>query len=62
MKEGCGSKDYMNEKKTEEVRLMFKKIIRVGLLPFAGNFSNDKKDLQKQTGCAGVDWRKTNHI
>ena len=61
MKEGCGSKDYMNEKKTEEVRLMFKSI-RVGLLPFAGNFSNDKKDLQKQTGCAGVDWRKTNHI
>ena len=61
MKEGWGSKDYMNEKKTEEVRLMFKSI-RVALLPFAGNFSNDKKDLQKQTVCAGVDWRNKNHI
>ena len=41
MKENYGKKEYMNEKKIEEVRLMFKS--RVGLLPFAGNFSHDKR-------------------
>ena len=41
MQEDYGKKEYMNEKKIEEVRLMFK--TRVGLLPFAGNFSHDKR-------------------
>ena len=41
LKESYGKKEYMNEKKIEEVRLMFKS--RVGLLPFAGNFSHDKR-------------------
>ena len=40
MQDDYGKKEYMNEKKIEEVRLMFK--TRVGLLPFAGNFSHDK--------------------
>ena len=41
MKEGYGKKENMNEKKIKEVRLMFKS--RVGILPFAGNFSHDKR-------------------
>ena len=41
MKENYGKKEYINEKKIEEVRLMFKS--RVGLLAFAGNFSHDKR-------------------
>ena len=41
MKEDYGKKEYLNDRKIEEVRQMFKS--RVGLLPFAGNFSHDKK-------------------
>ena len=41
MKEDYGKKEYLNDKKIEDVRQMFK--TRVGLLPFAGNFSHDKR-------------------
>jgi hypothetical protein len=41
MKEKYGRKNYMTEKKIEDVRFIFKS--RVGLLPFAGNFTHDKK-------------------
>ena len=44
MKEDYGRKEYMNEMEIEDVRFMFKG--RVGLLPFAGNYENDKKFLR----------------
>ena len=41
MKEDYGKKEYLNDRKIEDVRQMFK--TRVGLLPFVGNFSHDKR-------------------
>ena len=41
LKEGYGKKEYLNEKKIEDVRIMFKS--RIGLMPFAGNYSHDKR-------------------
>ena len=49
MKEDYGKKEYMNEKKIEEVRQIFK--TRVGLLPFAGNFSHDKRFAKSNWLC-----------
>ena len=49
MKEDYGKKEYMNEKKIEEVRMIFK--TRVGLLPFAGNFSHDKRFAKSNWLC-----------
>ena len=43
MKEDYGQKEYINKMKIEDVRFMFKG--RVGLLPFAGNYMNERRDL-----------------
>ena len=47
LKEDYGRKKYIDENKIEDVRFMFKG--GVGLLPFAGNYSNDE-DSQRQIG------------
>ena len=49
MKDGYGRKEYMNKDTIEKVRQIFKS--RVGLLPFAGNYSNDKKYLRTNWLC-----------
>ena len=41
MKEGYGKKEYFAEKKIKDVREMFQ--TRTGMLPFAGNYSMDKR-------------------
>ena len=49
MKESYGKKLYLSENKIEDVRFRFKR--RVGLLPFAGNYSNDKRYARSNWLC-----------
>ena len=49
LKEGYGKKEYLNVKKIEDVRIMFKS--RVGLMPFAGNYSHDKRFVKTNWLC-----------
>ena len=60
MKEDYGRKEYMNEMKIEDVRFMFKG--RVGLLPFAGNYENDKKFSRTNWLCRCGEKEKEAHI
>ena len=60
MKEDYGRKEYMNEMKIEDVRFMFKG--RVGLLPFAGNYENDKKFLRTNWLCRCGEKEKEAHL
>ena len=60
MKEDYGRKDYINEMKIEDVRFMFKG--RVGLLPFAGNYMNDKKFARSNWLCRCGEKEKEAHI
>ena len=41
MKESYGKNLYLSEKKIEDARFRFKR--RVGLLAFAGNYTNEKR-------------------
>ena len=60
MKEDYGRKEYMNEMKIEDVRFMFKG--RVGLLPFAGNYENDKKFSRTNWLCRCGEKEKEAHL
>ena len=60
MKEDYGRKEYINEMKIEDVRFMFKG--RVGLLPFAGNYENDKKFSRTNWLCRCGEKEKDAHI
>ena len=60
MKEDYGRKEYINEMKIEDVRFMFKG--RVGLLPFAGNYENDKKFSRTNWLCRCGEKEKEAHI
>ena len=51
---------YLSENKIEDVRLRFK--TRVGLLPFAGNYSNDKKYAKSQWLCRCGNRENESHI
>ena len=48
MKEGYGKKEYFAKKKIKDVREIFQ--TRTGMLPFAGNYSKDKRFSK-------TDWR-----
>ena len=60
MKDGYGKKDYMNTDVIEKVRQIFRS--RVGLLPFAGNYSNDKKYLKTNWLCRCGEKETESHI
>ena len=60
MKESYGKKKYLSENKIEDVRLRFK--TRVGLLPFAGNYSNDKKYSKSNWLCRCGKKENESHI
>ena len=60
MKDGYGRKEYMNNDTIEKVRQVFKS--RVGLLPFAGNYSNDKKYLKTNWLCRCGEKETESHI
>ena len=49
MKECYGKKDYFSNKKIKDVREMFQ--TRTGMLPFAGNYSNDKRFSRTSWQC-----------
>ena len=60
MKEDYGKKAYMDENKIEDVRFRFKS--RVGLLPFAGNFSKDKRFAKSNWLCRCGEKENESHI
>ena len=60
MKEKYGMKAYLNENKIEDVRFRFKS--RVGLLPFAGNYSKDKKYAKTNWLCRCGEKENESHI
>ena len=60
MKEDYGRKKYVDENKIEDVRFRFK--ARVGLLPFAGNYSNDRRFIKTKWLCRCGENEKEAHI
>ena len=60
MKENYGKKAYLDNKKIEDVRFRFRS--RVGLLPFAGNFSNDRKYAKSNWLCRCGKKENESHI
>ena len=60
MKEDYGRKKYVDENKIEDVRFRFK--ARVGLLPFAGNYSNDRRFIKTKWLCRCGEMEKEAHI
>ena len=60
MKEKYGRKAYIDANKIEDVRFRFKS--RVGLLPFAGNFSKDKKYAKTNWLCRCGEKENESHI
>ena len=60
MKECYGKKMYLSENKIEDVRFRFKR--RVGLLPFAGNYSNDKRYARTNWMCRCGNRENESHI
>ena len=60
MKENYGKKAYLDNKKIEDVRFRFRS--RVGLLPFAGNFSNDRKYAKSNWLCRCGEKENESHI
>ena len=60
MKDGYGKKEYMNTDTIEKVRQIFRS--RVGLLPFAGNYSNDKKYMKTNWLCRCGERETESHI
>ena len=60
MKEDYGRKKYVDENKIEDVRFRFK--ARVGLLPFAGNYSNDRRFIKTKWLCRCGEKEKEAHI
>ena len=60
MKEGYGKKAYLDKNKIEDVRFRFKS--RVGLLPFAGNFSKDKRFAKSNWLCRCGEKENESHI
>ena len=60
MKECYGKKAYLSENKIEDVRFRFKR--RVGLLPFAGNYSNDKRYAKSNWLCRCGNKENESHI
>ena len=49
MLDSYGKKDYLSKKKIKDVREWFR--TRVGMLPFAGNFSNDRRFARTEWRC-----------
>ena len=49
LKEGYGKKKYLSNKNIHQARLYFK--TRVSMMPFAGNFSHDKRFLKSDWLC-----------
>ena len=60
LKEDYGRKKYIDENKIEDVRFRFK--ARVGLLPFAGNYSNDRRFTKTKWLCRCGEMEKEAHI
>ena len=60
MKDCYGKKMYLSENKIEDVRFRFKR--RVGLLPFAGNYSNDKRYARSNWMCRCGNRENESHI
>ena len=59
MKEPYGKKEYVKEKNIKEAREIFK--TRVGLQPFAGNFSNDRRFARTEWLCFCLGAREEEH-
>ena len=58
--ENYGKKEYINKKLISEVRKWYKS--RYGMLPFAGNFSNDNKFAKTDWMCRCGVKEKENHL
>ena len=60
MKEDYNKKEYISKKLISEVRQQYKS--RYGLLPFAGNFSNDKRFAKSDWMCRCGEKEKEIHL